>query len=123
MPIAARADRELQAGAPVEDSIFKAPEPARDPTLIVARPFMPLAHAIAPYLNQIDQTGWYSNFGPLLTAMEQRLAARFETPVAIATVANGTQALTLALMASRAPQATLCAVPSWTFVATLHAVA
>ena len=54
--------------------------------------------------------------------MERRLAARFEHPVALTTVANGTQALTLALMASRAPQGTLCAVPSWTFVATLHAV-
>jgi dTDP-4-amino-4,6-dideoxygalactose transaminase len=123
MSSAVRAERPHLAEPPVEDPIFKAPERTRDPKLIVARPFMPLANAIAPYLNQIDQSGWYSNFGPLLTAMERRLAARFETPVAIATVANGTQALTLALMASRAAQGTLCAVPSWTFVATLHAVA
>lgn len=121
MPSAVRANSPSAAEPSVE--IFKAPGIARDPPLIVARPFMPSAQAIAPYLNQIDQNGWYSNFGPLLMAMERRLAARFETPVALTTVANGTQALTLALMASRAPQGTLCAVPSWTFVATLHAVA
>ncbi len=122
MSSAVRAERPHAAPA-AENTIFKSPDTIRDAPLIVARPFMPTAQAITPYLSKIDQSGWYSNFGPLLTAMEQRLAARFETPVALATVANGTQALTLALMASRAPQGTLCAVPSWTFVATLHAVA
>jgi dTDP-4-amino-4,6-dideoxygalactose transaminase len=122
MSSAVRADRPQEAAPLVEDAILKAPEELRDPPLMVARPFMPSADAITPYLHQIDQAGWYSNFGPLLTAMKQRLADRFETPVAIATVANGTQALTLALMASRVRRGALCAVPSWTFVATLHAV-
>lgn len=119
MPSAVRMDRPHEAAPAVGDL---APQGRLEP-LIVARPFMPLAAAITPYLDRIDRTGWYSNFGPLLTEMERRIAERFETPVGIATVANGTQALTLALMASRARQGTLCAVPSWTFVATLHAVA
>lgn len=123
MPSAIRAQHSPALEPPAEDSLFKTPAAARAAPLIVARPFMPSAAAIAPYLDRIDQNGWYSNFGPLLVEMEQRLAARFETPVALTTVANGTQALTLALMASRAPMGALCAVPSWTFVATLHAVA
>jgi dTDP-4-amino-4,6-dideoxygalactose transaminase len=123
MPSAVRAQGPSVAEASAENPVFKTPEPARDAPLIVARPFMPLAQAITPYLSRIDENGWYSNFGPLLMEMERRLAARFETPVALTTVANGTQALTLALMASRAPMGALCAVPSWTFVATLHAVA
>jgi len=112
MPSAVRAQSPSAAGSPLEDPIFKTPETARDAPLIVARPFMPMAPAIAPYLSRIDENGWYSNFGPLLMEMERRLAARFETPVALTTVANGTQALTLALMASRAPMGALCAVPS-----------
>ena len=102
--------------------IFKPQQRAAPAKMLVARPFMPSAQAIGPYLQRIDESGWYSNFGPLLVEMERRLMARFEHPVSLATVANGTQALTLALMASRAPMGALCAVPSWTFVATLHAI-
>ncbi len=126
MPSAARKIAPPQIEAPnaqtPPDGLFKASQEAAPEKLMVARPFMPVAAAITPYLGRIDGSGWYSDFGPLLIEMERRLAARFEHPVALATVANGTQALTLALMASRAPQGTLCAVPSWTFVATLHAV-
>ena len=111
-----------QAGPTMPPEIFKPQQQAALAKMLVARPFMPTATAINPYLTRIDESGWYSNFGPLLVEMERRLVARFEQPVSLATVANGTQALILALMASRVPMGTLCAVPSWTFVATLHAV-
>jgi dTDP-4-amino-4,6-dideoxygalactose transaminase len=125
MPSTAKAQLEdaSEAGAPTEGGgIFKPQQQAAPAKMLVARPFMPQAAAITPYLSRLDDTRWYSNFGPLLQELETRLQARFEEPATLATVANGTQALTLALMASRAPQGVLCAVPSWTFVATLHAI-
>ncbi len=89
--------------------------------LPVARPYMPSSDAILPYLQRIDEARWYSNFGPLLVEFEARLAQRFITPTAVATVVNGTQALTVALQAMGVAKGSLCAMPSWTFVATAHA--
>ena len=88
----------------------------------VAVPAMPRASDLAPYLERIDAAGWYSNFGPLVLEFEARLAARFGTDATVVTVANGTLALTLALEALGLPRGSLCALPSWTFVATAHAV-
>jgi dTDP-4-amino-4,6-dideoxygalactose transaminase len=82
---------------------------------------MPPAEAILPYLRRIDEARWYSNFGPLLIEFEARLAQRFEGATAVSTVANGTQAITIALQAIGVAPGTLCAMPSWTFVATAHA--
>jgi dTDP-4-amino-4,6-dideoxygalactose transaminase len=83
---------------------------------------MPLAQQIAPYLEEIDAAGYYSNFGPLVRRLEQRLADNFSAPVHVITTSSGTLALTLALRALGAPAGSLCALPSWTFVATAHAV-
>lgn len=90
--------------------------------LPVAAPSLPSADRIAPYLQRIDASGWFSNFGPLVQELESRLAARFEAPTEVVTVTNGTLGLTLALMALELPAGAFCAVPSWTFVATAHAV-
>ncbi len=88
----------------------------------VAQPRLPSADAILPYLKRIDAARWYSNFGPLLVELEARLAARFGDDVAVVTTVNATQALTLTLRAMNLPAGSLCAIPSWTFVATAHAV-
>ena len=93
------------------------------PRLAVARPSMPTAAMLAPYLEQMDEARWYSNFGPLLGRFEQGLADRFTSPTGIVTVANGTLALTLALQAMGTEPGGLCAMPAWTFVASAHAVA
>jgi dTDP-4-amino-4,6-dideoxygalactose transaminase len=89
----------------------------------VARPRLASAETVLPYLQRIDTARWYSNFGPLLDEMEERLAARFGSGARVVTTVNATQALTLALQAMELPAGALCAVPSWTFVATAHAVA
>jgi dTDP-4-amino-4,6-dideoxygalactose transaminase len=100
-----------------------AAEPAHRPAAIpVARPFMPTAERILPYLERIDAGRWYSNFGPLVTGFEARLAERFAQPTRVVTVANGTIGLTLGLKALGTRPGQLCALPSWTFVATAHAV-
>jgi dTDP-4-amino-4,6-dideoxygalactose transaminase len=88
----------------------------------VARPRMPTADAILPYLQEIDEARWYSNFGPMLTRFEQRVADRFRPQTKIITVANATQALTLALQAMDLTPGGYVVLPSWTFVATAHAV-
>ncbi|MGA0601680.1 aminotransferase class I/II-fold pyridoxal phosphate-dependent enzyme [Caulobacter sp. KR2-114] len=89
----------------------------------MARPQLPTAQALAPYLRRIDEARWYSNFGPLLTAFEARLAARFAPGTEIVTCANATQGLALCLQALSLPPGSLCAIPAYTFVATAHAVA
>jgi dTDP-4-amino-4,6-dideoxygalactose transaminase len=88
----------------------------------VARPRLPQAQAILPYLQRIDEARWYSNFGPLVTELEQRLAARLGQGAMVCTAINATQALALALKAMDLPAGGLVAVPAWTFVATAHAV-
>lgn len=90
--------------------------------LVVARPRLPSAESLLPYLQRIDEARWYSNFGPLLSEFEQRLADRFHAGTQVVTVSNATQALTLALSAMGLPPGGYVAMPSWTFVATAHAV-
>jgi dTDP-4-amino-4,6-dideoxygalactose transaminase len=86
------------------------------------RPKLPAAERLLPYLKAIDASRTYSNFGPLVSELENRLATRFRVPAgAVATVANGTVGLTLALNAAGARPGTLCVMPAWTFVASAHA--
>jgi dTDP-4-amino-4,6-dideoxygalactose transaminase len=94
-----------------------------DVRIPVARPRLPFADDIAPYLRRIDATRTYTNNGPLSRELEARLAARAGAPAASAvTVANGTLGLVLALQALDLPGGSLCMVPAWTFAATAHAV-
>jgi dTDP-4-amino-4,6-dideoxygalactose transaminase len=90
--------------------------------IAILRPKLPLASRIAPYLNAIDSTRIYSNFGPLVLSLEERLATHFGVPKEmITTTANATQGLTLALTAMAARPGTLCVMPAWTFIASAHA--
>jgi dTDP-4-amino-4,6-dideoxygalactose transaminase len=89
----------------------------------VARPRLPQAAELGPYLRRIDEARWYSNGGPLVTELEQRLASHFgDENTAVATAANATIGLTLALLACDLPAQSLCMVPAWTFAASAHAI-
>jgi len=94
---------------------------AADLELPVAKPRLPLAHEIVPYLRRVDRSRWYSNGGPLVQEFEARLASRAGGG-AVATVANATVGLTLALLTYDLPPGSLCMVPAWTFAATGHAI-
>jgi dTDP-4-amino-4,6-dideoxygalactose transaminase len=85
----------------------------------VARPLLPTAEHITPYLKRIDAARWYSNFGPLVTEFEERLGAR-HGGASVSTVANATLGLSL-LLKVLAPRPGLCLMPGFTFVATAHA--
>jgi len=99
-----------------------APAAAPSATVPVARPRLPPAEAVLPYLQRIDEARWYSNFGPLLTEFEARLAGRYRPGTEVVTAANATQALAITLQAMDLPAGGYVAMPSWTFVATAHAV-
>ncbi len=91
--------------------------------LPVARPLLPTADALLPYLRRIDTARWYSNFGPLC----ERFAYELETHLCVPNgtlilVSNATVGLALALAETARPDGRYCLVPAWTFVATAHAV-
>jgi dTDP-4-amino-4,6-dideoxygalactose transaminase len=88
----------------------------------IMRPKLPSSVRLLPYLEGIDQSRIYSNFGPLAAMLERRLAAQFGAPGdTVATVANGTLGLALALAAQGARPGRLCVAPAWTFVASAQA--
>lgn len=91
-------------------------------TVAVARPRLPTAEAIFPYLQRIDEARWYSNFGPLVTEFEDRVTGRFQPGTQVVTCINATQALTITLQCLDLPPGGVVVLPAWTFVATAHAV-
>lgn len=96
---------------------------SREHPLRLRRPRLPTADDVLPYLRRIDESGWYSNFGPLCDAFEARLATHFGVERRhVTTVCNATAGLTLSLQAAGAKPGTACAVPSYTFPATPAAV-
>ena len=86
------------------------------------RPKLPSADRLASYLNSIDASRLYSNFGPLAISLEERLAEHYGlNHGTVAMVANATFGLAIALAVQHPPPGTLCAMPAWTFVASAHA--
>lgn len=86
----------------------------------VARPRLPTAQEILPWLERIDASRVYSNWGPLNELFERKLAETFGGHAV--TVASGTAGLVCSLLAvcEERPKG-LCLLPAWTFVATAHA--
>lgn len=84
-------------------------------------PDMPTADEVLPYLRRIDSGRWYTNGGPLVRELQDRLA-RDVVRAPCAVVTNGTTALELALRALRLPRGAGVLVPAVTFAATGLAV-
>jgi dTDP-4-amino-4,6-dideoxygalactose transaminase len=88
----------------------------------VMRPKLPAIHRLTPYLESIDASRLYSNFGPLTASLEDRLAEHYGlNEGTVATVANATLGLAIALVVQQPAPGTLCAMPAWTFAASAHA--
>jgi dTDP-4-amino-4,6-dideoxygalactose transaminase len=84
---------------------------------------LPHAEEYLPYLKQMDQNKWYSNFGPLVAQFEQEvLGAFFAGRGNACTVANCTLGLMIALRARARPEGCYVVLPSFTFAATALAV-
>ena len=89
----------------------------------VARPRLPSAARVLPYLREIDGNAWYTNHGPLTRRFQAGLAAHWGVEAGeVALLANATAALTLALLAAGAAPGSRCLMPSWTFAASAGAV-
>jgi dTDP-4-amino-4,6-dideoxygalactose transaminase len=104
-----------------EASVAEAP-PTSLARLQICRPYMPGTARILPYLEQIESARWYSNYGPLISQLESRLAARLDQRASVTSLCNATSGIALSLRALGAAQGSLCILPSWTFVASAHAV-
>ncbi|MBP0494466.1 aminotransferase class I/II-fold pyridoxal phosphate-dependent enzyme [Pararoseomonas indoligenes] len=92
------------------------------PGIPVARPRLPAAEAILPYLREIDANHWYANHGLLWLRLQSRLAAHWGMGgEEVALTANATLALALALRATGVAPGRKCLMPAWTFVATAGA--
>ena len=97
-----------------------------DGRIQILRPLLPDAGRLLSYLRRIDTNRTYTNWGPLASELEDRLAAHFGIePGAVTSAASGTSALVGAILgtAGRArPDRSVAIVPSFTFVATALAV-
>lgn len=88
-------------------------------------PDMPTADELLPYLRQIDQNRWYSNFGPLVTQFEKKLTQfvlKFDVhaenaPMHLTTVMTCYHALQLGLKLFRLPENANVLIPAVTFPA------
>jgi dTDP-4-amino-4,6-dideoxygalactose transaminase len=91
----------------------------------VLRPSLPSSEILLPYLQRIDATRIYSNFGPLVLELENRLARHFDLPAGgVVSASSGTIGLVGAVLAC-AGRATLerplALLPAFTFVASASA--
>jgi dTDP-4-amino-4,6-dideoxygalactose transaminase len=88
----------------------------------VLRPLLPTADRLLPYLQRIDSTRVYSNYGPLVLEFEARLARALSLPMGtVASAGTGTAGLMgaiLALAGEATAERPLALMPSYTFVAT-----
>ena len=98
----------------------------QDGRIQILRPLLPDAGRLLSYLRRIDTNRKYTNWGPLASELEDRLAAHFcVEPGAVTSAASGTSALVGAILgtAGRArPDRPIAIVPAFTFVATALAV-
>lgn len=84
-------------------------------------PVLPSLAEISPYLESIDNSNQYSNFGPLVLELQSRIANYFHVPRShVVTVDNATNGIIGALSTSE-HKANLWSVPSWSFIATAQA--
>src|ERR1051326_693084 len=88
-------------------------------------PDVPPADEILPYLREIDNNRWYSNFGPIETLFREEVARKFFPQLRsqhIVTASSGALAIETALIAHGLPLGSRVLMPSFTFVATAAAV-
>jgi dTDP-4-amino-4,6-dideoxygalactose transaminase len=93
--------------------------PAFDTPLHVGRPNIGNREEFLQRVNQILDNEWLTNNGPMVQEFEQQVASRLGVKHCIA-MCNGTIALEIAIRALGMKGEVI--VPSWTFVATAHAL-
>lgn len=88
----------------------------------VCLPKLPSAEKLLPYLHKIETNRFYTNYGPLVTELEQRIADIVKCDkTGVQTFSSGAGALEAAIYALDPEPGGVALTPSWTFVATAHA--
>lgn len=95
-------------------------QPAFAEPLHVGRPHIGDRRRLLAQVDAVLDSGWLTNNGPQVRALEQRLAARLDVRHCVA-VCNGTVALQLCARALELRGEVI--LPAFTFVATAHALA
>ncbi|WP_250658626.1 DegT/DnrJ/EryC1/StrS family aminotransferase [Alkalimarinus coralli] len=88
-------------------------------------PDMPTTESLVPYLKEIENNRWYSNFGPLYFELRQRFADKClnrTDPDRLTLVSSGTSAIELALRNLKLPKRAKVLTSSFTFPATVQAI-
>ena len=93
--------------------------PAYDKPLHVGRPNIGNRVIFDQYVDQIYESGWLTNNGPLVQEFEEKIAKQLGVKDCVA-MCNGTIALEIAIRALGLEGEVI--VPSFTFVATAHAL-
>jgi dTDP-4-amino-4,6-dideoxygalactose transaminase len=93
--------------------------PAFDETIHVGRPNIGSRDALLRHISDICDRRWLTNNGPLVQELEARIAQRHRVKHCVA-ICNGTIALEIAIRALGLEGEVI--VPSYTFVATAHAL-
>ncbi len=92
-----------------------------DKNIPVLKPLLPTSGQLLPFLEEIDNNQWYTNFGPLYQKFLQQLNKQFPQST-IALTSSGTSALELALQALNLKRGSTVLLPALTFPATVIAV-
>jgi dTDP-4-amino-4,6-dideoxygalactose transaminase len=101
------------------DLAINGAQPAFEQPLHVGRPNMGEKLAFKEYVDRIYETKWLSNNGPLVQELEQKVAYYHNVKHCIA-MCNGTVALEIAIRALELKGEVI--IPSYTFIATAHAL-
>lgn len=103
----------------VADLAINGADPAFTEPLHVGRPNIGDKSRFLSYVDDIFESGWLTNNGPLVQELEQQVAALHDVEHCVA-MSNGTIALEIAIRALGMEGEVI--VPSYTFVATAHAL-
>lgn len=91
--------------------------------LRVGHPMTPDRDLLHSLLDEVIDSGWYSNTGPLAGRLERALASELPGAGSIGLVSSGTAALMMALRLGNLPEGSQVIVPAVSFIATAQAVA
>jgi len=102
-----------------QDLAINGAPPAFEQQLHVGRPNIGSCEVFMKYVDDIFERRWLTNDGPLVHQLEQRVAELHSVKHCVA-MCNGTVALEIAIRALRLEGEVI--VPSYTFIATAHAL-
>jgi dTDP-4-amino-4,6-dideoxygalactose transaminase len=103
----------------LDDLAINGAKPAFSQPLHVGRPFIGDRKVFLAYIDEILDNRWLTNNGPMVQTLEKKVAAYHDVKHCVA-MSSGTVALEIAIRALKLEGEVI--VPSFTFIATAHAL-